>query len=237
MGLWDSIKDFGSDIMDGLSGSLLNFGGKAAEDYFIGDANSAEAYKRQKDFYKHRYQWMMKDMEDAGLNPILAAGSAGFSTSGTPSVAQSQMPISDYSGSAKNFAEMSVAQEQATTEQTKQLKNIAETYTEIQRKYKVRAEAGLATAQEKVAFAQWQEAWVRINKMREEVGLIQRNKKVVEVELNKLKLALKELSAQSKVYGTSYGKAMKYIKALTEALGLSTHAGAGATSSAVRMIK
>jgi len=32
------------------------------------------AHKYAKDMYKHRYQWAVKDMRKAGINPILAAG-------------------------------------------------------------------------------------------------------------------------------------------------------------------
>ena len=122
-------------LFGGILGKAVDLGagflGKQSEDKYIGDPNSASAYRRQKDFYKSRYQWMMQDMEKAGLNPILAAGSAGFSTSGTPTVQMTAKPSADYgsdfASSAKNIEEMGLIQEKSKTEQVQQMKALQET--------------------------------------------------------------------------------------------------------------
>lgn len=61
----------------GVIGGLVDTGAQ----FGLGQVSSAQQYKRTKDLYQNRYQWMMKDMRKAGLNPILAgqlgAGSAG----------------------------------------------------------------------------------------------------------------------------------------------------------------
>lgn len=49
----------------------------------LGEYADRKAQKRAQEFYKHtykhRYRWAMKDMQKAGINPILAAGFGGSS--------------------------------------------------------------------------------------------------------------------------------------------------------------
>lgn len=58
------------------------------------------AYKRAKHMYRRRYQWTVRDMRKAGLNPILAAqgGLGGGGSTASPQMARIESPA------PKNFA-------------------------------------------------------------------------------------------------------------------------------------
>lgn len=62
----------------------------------IGAALSAEAASRSRKWarknYRHRFQWSMQDMREAGLNPILAAGGGLGGSGGMGNVPPAQVP-------------------------------------------------------------------------------------------------------------------------------------------------
>ena len=58
-----------SDTLGSVAGSVL---GTAVKNYY-NSANAAQANEWNVENYKHRYQWAVEDMRNAGLNPILAA--------------------------------------------------------------------------------------------------------------------------------------------------------------------
>jgi hypothetical protein len=93
-------------------------------DYGLGRQESNRAFARQKDLYKHQYQWMMEDMRRAGLNPILAAkiGPGNF-----PTVAMNPntSPMATAANSAKNLtAAKKQEQETENLEVDNQIKKI-----------------------------------------------------------------------------------------------------------------
>ncbi len=112
MGLWDSIKSFGSSALSSVTGGLLDFGGSVLQDKYINQPNSAQAfidskegaakqYEREKESsalqfskeygaYKNRYKDTMADMKNAGLNPILAS-SSGFNVGSGPSASKANV--------------------------------------------------------------------------------------------------------------------------------------------------
>lgn len=214
------LLDFGKQMVGPLASSALSFGGDYLTDAFIGDANAKEAYERQKKFYQHRYQWMMDDMEKAGLNPILAAASGGFSTSGTPSVNMATLPKTDYASAYESYQRGGLIGEETKTEQVEQMKKMAEVKTEIQRKYEVRASAGLAGAKEKEAIAQMQKSWVEINKIRSEVKVLSREKERVAAEVQKLRYSLSELRTISNIYEKEAGQYLQVLKQIMQGLNI-----------------
>lgn len=58
-----------SDTLGSVAGSVL---GSAVQNHY-NSANAAQANAWNVENYKHRYQWAVDDMRQAGLNPILAA--------------------------------------------------------------------------------------------------------------------------------------------------------------------
>ena len=58
-----------SDTLGSVAGSVL---GSAVQNHY-NSANAAQANAWNVENYKHRYQWAVEDMREAGLNPILAA--------------------------------------------------------------------------------------------------------------------------------------------------------------------
>lgn len=196
-------------ILGGLGATVA---GNILSDQIIGDPNSAKAWQRQKHFYQHRYQWMMDDMRKAGLNPILAAGSAGFSTGGTPTPQMSTLPQQDYASTAKSLAETGLAQEETRTEQVRQLKVMAEVKTEIERKFEVRNKAHQATAAEKQHLATIQNLWQQIHKMRDEQGILKVEKEVAMKRYEQLVYQLTELATVAEVYKHPAGQWLQVIK-------------------------
>lgn len=94
----------------GLVGTGLNYllSSEQADDaYDQSRSASAEAYARDLDLYKKRYQYTTADMKKAGINPILAA-SGGFNIGSSPTFqpAQAFLPSNnlDVTSSALNVA-------------------------------------------------------------------------------------------------------------------------------------
>lgn len=117
-------------------GAALALGGTAAAGSVLGSMVQASSSKKfmnhqanlnkqlAKYYGTHQYQWAMEDLEKAGLNPILAAGSAG--RSGTAGgVGLQQAP--DYSKSITSAIEtyMAVNQGELMGAQTQQAKATA----------------------------------------------------------------------------------------------------------------
>lgn len=95
----------------GIAGSI---GGSIVSGLF-GQSSASQQFERQKelmklqhdmqvDDYKHRYQWSVGDMREAGLNPVLAATAGiGGSINGVSSGSVSMAPTPDFA-SAFNSA-------------------------------------------------------------------------------------------------------------------------------------
>ena len=224
MGLWDSIKKIGSDIVDGIGGGLLDLGSGFAEDWFA-DNNAKEAWERSKNMYDTRYQRTMKDMEKAGLNPILAAGSGGFNIGQGPQATIAQTGARNMASSAQSLAQTGLAEEQQTTEQIEQLKKMAEVKSEIARKYKIRAETGKIGEEER-------RVWFEIEKLSKEgMAIMKRgfrdyqDKKRLGVLTQHLEAQLAELQTMSEIYNDSAGQMIKYLQEIRQALGINVGVG------------
>ena len=126
-----------SDVGGSIAGSIF---GSAIQGHY----NSAAAAQQNAwnvENYKHRYQWAMEDMRNAGLNPILAATNGiGGSIAGA-SAASIGMP--DIAGNISSARGVSASSKQAKVAEhlsTSQIeKNIADAKSSA-------ANAGLATA-------------------------------------------------------------------------------------------
>lgn len=93
-----------SNTLGSVAGSLL---GSGVQNHY-NSANAAQANAWNVENYKHRYQWAVEDMRNAGLNPILAATNGiGGSISGASaaSVGMSDIGSTMNSGKAASAAE------------------------------------------------------------------------------------------------------------------------------------
>lgn len=120
--MWGAAIGAGADIFSSIFGASS---AKKAADV---------AWHRMRKAYKHRYQWQMKDMLKAGLNPILAY-QQGAGSVGTPSPADTRdVGAGVRSASAKLMAApLQQATVAATTNSAAKLKKEAE-ILEIQKK-------------------------------------------------------------------------------------------------------
>lgn len=87
-----------SDTLGSIAGSVL---GSAVQNHY-NSANAAQANAWNVENYKHRYQWAVEDMRNAGLNPILAATNGiGGSISGASAASVGMSDIGSTMNSAK----------------------------------------------------------------------------------------------------------------------------------------
>lgn len=87
-----------SDTLGSVAGSLL---GSTVQNHY-NSANAAQANEWNVENYKHRYQWAVEDMRNAGLNPILAATNGiGGSISGASAASVGMSDIGSTMNSAK----------------------------------------------------------------------------------------------------------------------------------------
>lgn len=87
-----------SDTVGSVAGSVL---GSAVQNHY-NSANAAQANAWNVENYKHRYQWAVDDMRQAGLNPILAATNGiGGSIAGASAASVGMSDIGSTMNSAK----------------------------------------------------------------------------------------------------------------------------------------
>jgi hypothetical protein len=103
-----------SNTLGSVAGSIL---GSAVQNHY-NSANAAQANAWNVENYKHRYQWAVEDMRNAGLNPILAATNGiGGSIAGASAASVGMSDI----GSTMNSAKAASAAER----QAKNAENLA----------------------------------------------------------------------------------------------------------------
>lgn len=87
-----------SDTLGSVAGSVL---GSAVQNHY-NSANAAQANAWNVENYRHRYQWAVDDMRQAGLNPILAATNGiGGSIAGASAASVGMSDIGSTMNSAK----------------------------------------------------------------------------------------------------------------------------------------
>lgn len=113
-----------SDTLGSVAGSVL---GSAVQNHY-NSANAAQANAWNVENYKHRYQWAVEDMRNAGLNPILAATNGiGGSIAGASAAS---VGMSDIGSTMNSARAASAAERQAKNAENLSVsqieKNIAE---------------------------------------------------------------------------------------------------------------
>ena len=246
---------FGSGApLSGLPGSILSGGVDMgfdwlknefmskpnAEDAFKNNLNaSAQAFDRSYDAYKNRYQDTMADMQKAGLNPILAAGSGGFNVSGQPTMAKAESPMATLpdTHSAQSYNQLAQAKTEEVTrkEKTQNIKKLEkETRLTLEKIKNERVRRGVIKEQERQLVAQIDEHYARIGKMFHEVLKIGAETELTETQKSKMlseikviKEQFKMLKKQSDWYDGAYGQFLGWVKATLGALGLNVGVFAG----------
>lgn len=88
-----------SDTLGSVAGSVF---GSAVQNHY-NSANAAQANAWNVENYKHRYQWAVEDMRQAGLNPILAATNGiGGSIAGASAASVGMSDIGSTMNSARS---------------------------------------------------------------------------------------------------------------------------------------
>jgi len=215
MGLMDVIGDIGK--------SALGLGSDYAANKLIGEPNAAQAwaesragtakqFERNKEMFQNRYQWTMKDMKAAGLNPILALSKGGINVGTAPQVSAASGPqaVSPYgagASSAKQFSESKLA-EQKSKESEQNVKKMSK---EIDR---IIMETKKGGAEIKAIGQQIAESKKRIISLGADIyeknqrGMKHGTEQVyysrmtekLETEITKIKAILPKLEAQSNIY-------------------------------------
>lgn len=157
----------------------------------IYDSNAKDAFYRNlemmnmnyyynRELYQHRYQWMMRDMAKAGLNPILAA-KGGFSTSGSPSVSgasmgapglQQGMPGAGLSASAKAWAEADKIQKETKNVIIERSRIVSDALKNMQQARQAQSQVKVNDKTVNKMEQEIQESQQRVQKMAEEMALI-----------------------------------------------------------------
>lgn len=261
MGFFDTIKDIGSSIVKGVTsipgaliGGAIDLGSSWLGNELIGKPNAddayaqsqqatAQAFERSYGAYKRRYQDTMADMREAGLNPILAAGSGGFQVSGQPemSSAQSFMPNYPQLASSSAYQSMQAGRlndQKAQTEQVERVKKGQEALNIAQDRFKKFEETILLRSTNKKVVAEIynvkQELWNKIAAFKETITKSYLNLSQTEVNqetvqvlkgqyqniqktIEKAEIALKKLRQHGKFYEGAGGF---WLQAVHEALQL-----------------
>ena len=113
-----------SNTLGSVAGSVL---GSAVQNHY-NSANAAQANAWNVENYKHRYQWAVEDMREAGLNPILAATNGiGGSISGASAASVGMSDIGSTMNSARAASAAEMQAKNAENLSVSQIeKNVAE---------------------------------------------------------------------------------------------------------------
>jgi hypothetical protein len=184
-------------------------------------AASAEAFERDHEAYKTRYQDTTTDMRKAGLNPILAA-SGGFNVgnSVTSNMPQTFMPEPiNFASSAESIGKAmeSSANVEKTKEETKlTAKKVVHEYEKI---LKTRADKKLVTAKEKESVQQQLNLLKMHEKLMAEIRHTDASTETLKTKLKPLKLLNKRimegqmrLEEYTKLYKNSTSTVKVYLK-------------------------
>lgn len=200
--------------------------------------NARTAFEREINTYGKRYQLTMKDMEKAGLNPILAA-SQGFNVGSGVSGQMANAPIGSvpsYSvgmagGNMPTYPEVGnsalsfASRDKAIADTVRSVADtdliVQKTLESMQDVYTKRANQGLMEQQERESASRTYnlglesyEISARINKTLEEVTVLQTKSKLNLQEIEKLKIERSKISKDIKLLESKIKQTDLYVKRL-----------------------
>lgn len=205
MGVWASI---GQAVGNVATSMTTKFGEGMVGDYFSRRGEERD-WQRTRDVATHKYQWMMKDMKNAGLNPMLAYNH-------TPNVNNMKMssPVS-----TKGISPLEISAAYKLGAETEKLK--AETE-------RIKAETGLTDQKNEsevvnrwakmeginLSVAQQQKITQEIKNLKENVKLTKQTTRSVEAESKLKKLEAEAHERLSKIIGSGGGTTTSIIRDL-----------------------
>lgn len=183
-------------------------------------ASSAWALRENIDAFKHRYQWTMEDMKAAGLNPILAAGSGGFSVGNAPQAtapqvfkAQTATADLDLAGSARDIYTAYKTEAEIDLIRDKSKLTLAKAAES-------RANAKLITKQEQEVVKRITKTLKEIDFISSKTSLNKQQQKILVQKLAILQADYKRLQKIAKIYETPTGTGLLWIESFMKAIGL-----------------
>lgn len=89
-------------VASGIGGSLANTALSAGLSFGLNAMSTSKAHDRQKNMMTRGPSYIMQGLRDAGINPILAAGSSGFggATAKVPQAGSATIPSSNFGQAA-----------------------------------------------------------------------------------------------------------------------------------------
>lgn len=130
-------------------GAVVGLGGTALSAHFQGKA-MRKALKYTKRIYLNRYTWTVRDLEQAGINPMLAASGA-LGGGGPGGVSAAPMPANTLADSAAKGASTAIAMKR----QVEELKLLrASAHKQTSEVHRNAQQAGLAAAQAKLTMTE-----------------------------------------------------------------------------------
>lgn len=213
----------------GAGGGLLGswIGNKGASDrqddaQQFSAEQAAIANRHAEKMYRRRYQWTVKDMKMAGLNPIMLS-SGGFNVGSTgaqtfqapsPGIASGFAPdlTSSAMQAAKGFQEISESESRIRLNETRAKEALANAY-------KLRAEKGLVTAKESEALeninrikADYQKIMGERELNRAKTELTNQEKDRIAKDMQLMQANLNVLQRTADIYKSAAGKYLAWIK-------------------------
>lgn len=218
----------GSAAAAGVIGSL----GSSAAQYGFGRKALNDQAAINEHMYRHRYQWTMDDMRNAGLNPILAA--KGGLVGSSPSVGLPQINRGEMTSSARDVQDIRNLKAKARL-------TLQQTYHEIQKNWLTRVQAGKAFAEETKLVNEVKNVILEFDRIAAEteriraqtarehadIEKIRQHEVLLRQEAKKLMNLMTQLEQESEIYKGFAGRILKSVKETFDALNLHIVVGAG----------
>lgn len=220
MGLLDSISDIGSSILGGATSAIGGIAGDYLGNALIGEPNSSKAYKRSREAYMSRYQDTVKDMNFAGLNPILAA-TGGFNVGQSVDAKMPQYTTTNYGQTAKGYAEAKKIRTVDTDLAKKQAIQASANAINLRRQSdKFKAEERKLTREYTKLFYEMVNLAAQAEKTLAEKGMLLEEADLLKQKANEIKLNMVKLIKISDLYRPAAAKYMVYMQEVFKTLGL-----------------
>jgi hypothetical protein len=223
-----------ADILGALGSGLLGFFGQQSAN----SANAAIAQKQmdfQEEMSNTAYQRQVKDMEAAGLNPMLAYMKGGGASTPAGASYQYQSPVTAAAGAYESYTRGQKSQAETETEKQRPGQVAAQTATERVRPGQITAETNRTEAETEVARARLPQVeaetqrtradtvlkqaetalrTVSADQARTQIGLMENQIKEINARIGQITAATTQSEAQTRNLDASTAKIVEETKNL-----------------------